>query len=269
MNQNYNKQKHRQLQKYSESLKKQGEKMAKESLQDYIQLLDYYGMIYSQLNWEQRNEYFKIFKSFIENKITTLEFCAQLTEKCDLTAEFGDELQFNIIHHKADEFTDLLDDLATECDVCEPNIVRPSDSLGLNLSELSKVIRENYRQIQQILKEDGVPLKNSIDFSGPVDRLNWEISDQYIELMEEFLRNPESSNFLHLKEKSESIVKLAKELESNSIFLESRHQALGFSNYIHILIHLLKRYQVDDKFNLEVFKYWVRKTLLEMKNHSS
>ena len=63
MNQNYNKQKHRQLQKYSESLKKQGEKMAKESLQDYIQLLDYYGMIYSQLNWEQRNEYFKIFKS--------------------------------------------------------------------------------------------------------------------------------------------------------------------------------------------------------------
>ena len=66
-------------------------------------------------------------------------------------------------------------------------------------------------------------------------------------------------------------MKVAKELESNSIFLEPNYQALGFSNFIHILIQLFDRYEMDPEISPspKVFKSWVRKILLEMKNHYS
>ena len=128
-------------------------------------------------------------------------------------------------------------------------------------------IKEIYLKIQKFLKEDHIILKNSIDFSELVDRLNWETKDQYFELIEGFL--DESSNFLNVKKRYESIVKVAKELESNSIFLKPNYQALGFSNYIHILIQLFDNYQINSNISPRVFKYWVRKILFEMKNHYS
>nr|UVG41935.1 hypothetical protein [Navicula tsukamotoi] len=133
--------------------------------------------------------------------------------------------------------------------------------------EIYNSVKEIYLQIQEILKEDRTTLKNSTDFSKLVDQLSWETKDQYFELIEEFL--DESINFLNFKKKYESLVKVAKELESNSIFLEPSYQALGFSNFIHILIQLFDRYQMDPEISPKVFKYWVRKILLKMKNHSS
>ena len=59
-------------------------------------------------------------------------------------------------------------------------------------------------------------------------------------------------------------MKVAKELESNSIFLEPSYQALGFSNFIHILIQLFDRYQMDAEISPKVFKSWVRKILLDI-----
>lgn len=64
-------------------------------------------------------------------------------------------------------------------------------------------------------------------------------------------------------------MKVAKELESNSIFLEPSYQALGFSNFIHTLIQLFDHYQMDLEISSKVFKSWVQKILLEMKNHYS
>ena len=119
----------------------------------------------------------------------------------------------------------------------------------------------------QIFKENRTTFKDSRDFSELVDQLSWEIKDQYFELIEEFL--DESSNFLNFKKKYESLVKVAKELESNSIFLEPSYQALGFSNLVHILIQLFDRYQMDPEISPKVFKSWVRKILLEMKNYYS
>lgn len=97
--------------------------------------------------------------------------------------------------------------------------------------------------------------------------MNWEIKDQYFELIEEFL--DESTNFLNFKKKYESLVEVAKELESNSIFLEPSYQALGFSNFIHILIQLFGRSQINPEISPRFFKSWVREILLEMKNHYS
>lgn len=74
-----------------------------------------------------------------------------------------------------------------------------------------------------------------------------------MELIEEFL--DESSNFLNLKERYQSIVRVGKELESNSISLKINYQALGFSNYILILIQLFDSYQKDSRMTPKVFKY--------------
>lgn len=130
-----------------------------------------------------------------------------------------------------------------------------------------KEMNEISLQIQEILKEDRTPFKNSMNFSELVDQLNWETKDQYFELIEGFL--DESSNFLNFKKEYKSVVKVAKELESNSIFLEPSYQALGFSNFIHILIQHFDRYQMDTEISPKVFKSWVRKIFLEMKNHYS
>ena len=129
------------------------------------------------------------------------------------------------------------------------------------------MIEEIYLQIQEILKEDRTTFKDSTDFSELVDQLNWETKDQYFELIEEFL--DESSNFLNFKERYQSLVKVAKELESNSIFLEPSYQALGFSNFIDIIIELFDSYQMNPEISPKVFKSWVRKIFLEMKNHYS
>ena len=69
-----------------------------------------------------------------------------------------------------------------------------------------------------------------------MDQLNWENQDQYFELIEEFLNG--SSNFLNFKERYQSILRVGKDLESNSISLKINYQAFGFSNYIEILIQL-------------------------------
>ena len=86
-------------------------------------------------------------------------------------------------------------------------------------------------------------------------------------LIESFL--DESINFLNLKKKSEAVIEIAKEFELNSIILKPTYQALGFSNFIHILIQLFDRYQANPEMSPKLFKYWVRKILLEMKNHYS
>ncbi len=132
----------------------------------------------------------------------------------------------------------------------------------LDIKDINDIL---YRKKQEILKEDPISLGDSLDFLGLVDQLNWDAKNQYFKLIEEFLG--ESSSFLNFKKKYESHVKVAKKLESNSIFLEPSYQALGFSNFSRILIQLFDRYQVDPELSPKIFKSWVRKILLEMKNH--
>ena len=50
MNNDYNKDKHSQLLKYFKDLRKQGKSIGKESRKDYLKLLSYSAMVYSQLN---------------------------------------------------------------------------------------------------------------------------------------------------------------------------------------------------------------------------
>ena len=84
MNKNYNQEKHHQLLKYSEDLMKQDKFMAKESREDYLKLLSYSAIVSSQLNWKIQDEYLKIFKKFLLNRITSVKFCEILEEELEL-----------------------------------------------------------------------------------------------------------------------------------------------------------------------------------------
>ena len=76
MEKNYNKDKHFQLLKYSEDLRKQGKFIGMESREDYLKLLNYSSMVYSQLNWEIQDQYLEVFKKFLSNDINSYQFCS-------------------------------------------------------------------------------------------------------------------------------------------------------------------------------------------------
>ncbi len=68
-------------------------------------------MVYSKLNWEIQDQYLEIFKEFLVNKIISFEFCERLEEKLELNEELSNTLRFDVIHEKASNFTDFLDNL--------------------------------------------------------------------------------------------------------------------------------------------------------------
>jgi len=153
MNKDYNKEKHHQLLKYSEDLRKQGKFIEKESRESYLKLLSYSAMASSQLNWEIQDQYLKIFKKFLSNRITSVRFCEILQEKLELNDELSDKLQCDIIDEKAAKFTDFLDNLSISCEVCDRNPESCRLPGHISESELRNEIEEAYLQIQKFLEE--------------------------------------------------------------------------------------------------------------------
>jgi len=153
MNNDYNKEKHYQLLKYSEDLRKQGKFIGKESREDYLKLLSYSAMVSSQLNWEIQGEYLGIFKEFLSNRITSVKFCEILEEKLELNDELSNKLQCDIIHEKAANFKEFIDNLSTSCEVCDRNPESYRLPSHISESELRKEIEETYLQIEKFLEE--------------------------------------------------------------------------------------------------------------------
>ena len=257
---NYNKKRHYEL------LKK---KLTGVNLQEYSsELRQYSCMLEANLDWQGREGYLKLLENFQKGKIQDFEFCFAFEDRGLLISNISDILESNLItlslHEKSN---DLASFISVTIDICKSYIENADENDENSQIEFENLIEEIYLEIQEILKEDRTTFKDSRDFSELLDQLNWETKDQYFELVEEFL--DESSNFLKFKKKYESLLKVAKELESNSIFLEPSYQALGFSNFIQILIELFDRYQMEAEISPKVFKSWVRTLLFEMKNHYS
>lgn len=256
-NLNYRKQRHLELLKLKKVL------TSKESLelQQYSCVLD------GHLDWETRDHYLALLESF--------EFYIGFKERNELNADVFDSLEANYLllspHKNSKKFSDficeIMDLCNSYCEILESSLYQEKfDSYDL---EFSDSIQKIYLKIQNFLNENRTTFKASKNFSELLDQLNWESKDQYFELIEKFLDESSISNFLDFKKKSESLLKVAKDLESNSFFLEPSYQALGFSNFINILIQLFEDYQTKTEMNSKVFKFWVGKTLLEMKNHYS
>ena len=260
MNKIYNKKQHYQLLK---------RKLIDNNLQEYSPELGQYScMLETHLDWENRQDYLKLLENFQRGEIQDFEFCFAFEERGLVISHTSDILQSNFIllspHEKSEHFSSFVSDII---DTCKIYIEEADENDENSEIEFKNVIKEIYLKMQEILKEDPITFKDSTDFSELIAQLNWVTKEQYFELIEEFL--DESSNFLNFKKKYASLVKVAKELESNSIFLETSYQAFGFSNFSRILIQLFDRYQMDVGISPKIFKSWVRKILLEMKNHYS
>jgi hypothetical protein len=216
-------------------------------------------MLEAHLDWLGREGYLNLLENFQKGKIQDFEFCFAFEERGLLITAISDILKSNLIllspQEKYNHFSSLV---SYTIDICKCYIENADDNdedSKTKKIEFENLIGKIYLQLQEILKKDQTTFKDSRDFSELVDQLNWEIKDQYFELIEGFL--DESRNFLNFKKRYESLVKLAKELESNSIFLEPSYQALGFSNFIHILIQLFDRYKTDPGISPRVFQSWV------------
>ena len=153
MNNDYNKDKHSQLLKYFKDLRKQGKSIGKESRKDYLKLLSYSAMVYSQLNWKIQGEYLEIFKEFLSNRITSAKFCKILGEKLELNNGLLNKLRCDIIDEKAANFREFLDNLSIFCEVCDKNSESCRLPDHISKSELWKEIEETYLQMQEFLEE--------------------------------------------------------------------------------------------------------------------
>ena len=279
----FNKKRYRKLIKDSQKLKQHEKRLSDISESDYLELLGYSVKTYTRLELELLDCYLNLLEQFLEGRISSGGLFLDYVELQNWQEKIHDKLKSNLIilspQQKVYPVNDLLDSLYWTLE--EQSIVSEQQFFEAVVKEenydealatikyrdLYNSIKEIYLQLQSIVKDYRTNCNVSRDLSQLVDQLNWENQDQYIELINEFLND--SSNFLNFKERYQSIVRVGKELESNSISLKINYQALGFSNYILLLIQLFDSYQIDSRISPKVFKSWVRTLLFEMKNHYS
>jgi hypothetical protein len=70
----YNKNKCLKLLKYSQYLNDQGKSLIDESEKKYMQLLDYAVLQSDHISWENRKQYLKVMKEFVNNRFSGIEF---------------------------------------------------------------------------------------------------------------------------------------------------------------------------------------------------
>ena len=276
----FNKKRFRELVKYSQKLKQEGKHLFDISKSDWRELSSYSAKSCGQFDLECLDFYLDLIVQFLEGKISAGGLFLDYLELQERQEQIYNTLKSNLIflspHPEENSVGELfydfywvLEQMGDERPLSFEALIKNEsyeEALAtiINL-ETYNSIKEIYLELQRIRKNYRSEWQNSKDFSKLVDQLNWETKDQYFDLIEEFL--DDSSNFLEFKERYQSILKVAKELESNSIFLKPSYQALGFSNFIQILIQLFDSYQTDSRISPKVFKSWVRIIFSQMKNH--
>lgn len=279
----FNKKRYRKLIKDSQKLDQHEKHLSDISESDYLELLGYSVKTSARLELELLDCYLNLLEQFLEGRISAGGLFSEYVKLQNWQEKIHNRLKSNLIilspQQKVYPVDDLLNSLywtleemslESEQQFFEAVVKKESyyEALAtIKDRHIYNSIKEIYLQLQSIVKDYRTNCNVSRDLSQLVDQLNWENQDQYIELINEFLNG--SSNFLNFKERYQSIVRVGKELESNSISLKINYQALGFSNYILILIQLFDSYQIDSRISPKVFKSWVRTLLFEMKNHYS
>ena len=277
----FNKKRYRELIKYSQKLDQHEKHLSHISESDYLELLDYSVKTFTRLELEVLDCYLNLLEQFLEGIISAGGLFSEYVKLQNWQDQIHNKLESNLIilspQQKVYPVDNLLNSLywtleemslENEQQFFEAVVKEESYSEALATIKNRHIynsIKEIYFQLQSIVKDYRTNSNVSKDLSQLVDQLNWENQDQYIELINEFLNG--SSNFLNLKERYQSIVRVGKKLES--ISLKINYQALGFSNHILILIQLFDSYQIDSRISPKVFKSWVRTLLFEMKNHYS
>ena len=269
------------LLKYSQKLDSEGKSLYNVSELKFDELLRYRSNTLKKLDLGLLNYYINLLEEFLENKMNAGELFSKYLKLQDWQSEIKNNLEANLIilvslekefpiddilynlYWILEERININDDQFFEAVVKEENFEIAIESIKSR--DLYNSINKIYKQLQDIASNYRSNHNISDNFKQLLDQLSWENQIQYTELIEQYLDN--SISFLNFIERYQSIVKVAKKLESNSIALKLDYQALGFSNYIKILIELFENYQINKKISEEVFKTWVREILFEIKTH--
>jgi hypothetical protein len=281
----FNNKRYRQLLIYSQKLKQQKKFIGDVSYSNYRELLSYSGNTELQLELELLDSHLSLIKKFLEGKISNGKLFFEHVKLQNWHEQIHHQLEANLVilspkqEKTLDHVSNLLNalywsleeaSLENEEQVFEAVIQsEPYQEALANIKarDLHNYVEKIYLELNNIFKNYRENAKISSNFSELADQLNWENRDYYIELIEAFLAD--SSNFLQIKQQYESIIKVAKQLDSNSISFKLNYQGFGFSNYLIILIKFFEFYQVDSRISPKVFKSWVEKILFEIKNHYS
>lgn len=258
---------------------------------DEAKISEYRILIESSICWQKKEDFLKIIGDFINGGLNADDFKQKYLSLEDEIGEKCDNYTFSIENDLINPETELeiyfpskAADFSTIIFLTLDSLIRlyspditygQSNHYRYSENELRRRVKN---EILPILKD--LQIWNSVDEihlqlveyqinyrtnSKLIDQLNWKNRDQYIELLEEYLKG--SSSFLNFMEKYRSIVETAKKLETKSIKLTYHYQAEGFSNHILTLIQLFYSYQTGFEISSKIFEYWVRKILVEMKNH--
>ena len=136
MNKTYNKERHIELLKYSQYLKKKGKFIGDESQNDYLELLSYSAIQANHLNWETQDHYLKLLKKFEERKIDISDFCIAFCKRSELNNDVSNILESNLIllapHSKSGEFAAFIEQICDDCEVYsgDPEPFRESYEIG-------------------------------------------------------------------------------------------------------------------------------------------
>ena len=270
-----------ELLKYSQKLEIEGKNLCDVSELEFDELLRYRANTLKKLDVGLLNHYLTLLEEFLESKISAGELFSKYLKLQDWQSEIKNNLEANLIvllslekefpiddllynlYWILEEMSEISDDQFFEAVSKEENYNMAIESIRNR--DLYNSINKIYIQLHDIATNYRSNYNISDNFKQLVDQLSWENKIQYTELIEQYLDN--SISFLNFIEKYQSIVKVAKKLESNSIALKLDYQALGFSNYIKILIELFENYYINKKITAEVFKRWVREIFFEIKTH--
>lgn len=120
---------------------------------------------------------------------------------------------------------------------------------NLNKKRRYELLNYNKKQHLEILNQQGAEFNSKLLTYSIIliDQLNWEIRDQYLELLENYLK--EKNDILNFRirffERYESIAKVADLLQSNRVLLSPDEKSLDFGDLLSKIDNCCKAYSND------------------------
>ena len=148
---------------------------------------------------------------------------------------------------------------------------------NLNKKRRYELLNYNKKRHLELLNKQGDEFKSKLRTYSIIliDQLNWEIRDQYLELVEEYIEKKiDSFNFrIRFSERYESIEKVADLLKSNRVLLSPNKNSLDFGDLLSKIDDCCKAYSDDpepyrNKFEIGdvEFQTLIEKIYLEIQN---
>lgn len=141
---------------YSQKLESEGKLIYDEPKTDFLKLREYSVLVVGHLQWENRNQYFKLIEKLLNGPINFLDLRKKHRVGNDARESLEAELILLEPNEKAEGFDDLIDDLISLFDpYCPDGMMQEDYKLGEE--ELKKVIQTIFVEMK-----DRYPLKEDL-----------------------------------------------------------------------------------------------------------